>query len=91
MQLAATHQLPAIYGICGICANWRPDRLRPGVRRHGSAGATFVDKILKGADARDIPVEITTKFALAINLKASAALGLDVPPTILAAADEVIE
>jgi putative tryptophan/tyrosine transport system substrate-binding protein len=54
-------------------------------------GATLVDKILKGADPGDIPVEITTKFALTINLKAELTLGIDIPPALLAGADEVIE
>jgi putative ABC transport system substrate-binding protein len=90
-ELAAKNRLPAIYGIeehvraGGLMAYAAS---RPEIFRRA---ATFVAKILRGAEPSDIPVEQPTKFDLVINLTAAKALGLQIPEKLLALADEVIE
>jgi|SRR5437868_3633706 len=88
---AAKHRLPAIYlfrlfATNGGLISYGPDLADLFIRSGG-----YVDKILKGAKPSDLPVELPTKFELAINLKTAKALGLNVPPTLLAQANEVIE
>jgi len=90
-DMALTSKLPAAAGgpewaDAGFLLSYGSD-LRDLFRR----AAIFVDKIFKGAKPADLPVEQPIKFGLVINLKTAKALGLDVPPTVLARADEVIE
>jgi putative ABC transport system substrate-binding protein len=90
-ELAGKYRLPAIYETGEYARSGCLMAYGPVFTEMARRGATYVDKILKGAKPGDLPVEQPTKFELVINLKAANGLGLDVPASLLARADELIE
>jgi putative tryptophan/tyrosine transport system substrate-binding protein len=91
VAVAAQTHLPSVY-------NWREGPLAGGLMSYGAdnvdlarRAASYVDHILKGASPSELPIQRPTKFELIINLKTARALGLTIPPSLLARADEVIE
>ena len=85
------NKLPSVSGWAPFARNGLLASYGPNVREIYRSLARFVDRIMRGTKPADLPIETPTKLELVINLRTAKAIGLDVPPTLLARADEVIE
>jgi putative ABC transport system substrate-binding protein len=91
LDVVARHKLPAIYEQGIFVADGGLMSFTPNLLDQFRRAAEYVDRILKGEDPANLPVQTPTKYELMINLKTAKALGLTVPPTLFARADEIIE
>jgi putative tryptophan/tyrosine transport system substrate-binding protein len=91
IKLVAQHKLPAIYGEEMYVSDGGLMSFAPNMVDQFRRAASYVDRILKGEKPADLPVQTPVKYVLSINLKTAKALGLEIPPALLATADEVIE
>jgi putative tryptophan/tyrosine transport system substrate-binding protein len=91
ISLAARHRLPAVYANSSYVANGGLVSYRPDTDDQVHRAAGYVDRILRGEKPADLPVQAPVKFEMVLNLKTAKALGIEVPPTVLVRADEVIE
>jgi putative ABC transport system substrate-binding protein len=88
---AARNNVPAVYSVSDFARDGGLLSYGPDTVDNWRRAATYVDRILRGAEPGDLPVQLPTKYEMVVNLKTAKALGLAVPPSIMLRADEVIE